>query len=192
MCTPKEIAENYLSACAAAGADVFARLPCGRVRRACGRRVHGCRGDGRRSVAGKARLRLRVSGRPRHGHRGRKRALHRQQSHGHGRSGAHDHGAADAAQLARCLSGQLCGRSARCGAVRVGARLFRVRRQARGVRYRHRTDESGADVRRCVRARHPLQLPRVHRRLDGQCRKDCRREDRGCLFPDHGLCGRGL
>lgn len=26
----------------------------------------------------------------------------------------------DAAQLARCLSGQLCGRGARCGAVRVG------------------------------------------------------------------------
>ena len=34
--------------------------------------------------------------------------------------------------------------------------FFRVRRQARGVRYRHRTDESGAVVRRCIRARHPL------------------------------------
>ena len=61
------------------------------------------------------------------------------------------------------------------GAVLVAARLFRVRRQARGVGGHHCADKGGADVRRCVRARHPLQLPRVHRRLDGQCRQDRRR-----------------
>lgn len=82
---------------------------------------------------------------------------------------------ADAAQLARCLSGQLCGRGARCGAVRVGARLFRVRGKLAASVGRHRADEGGADVRRRVRARHPLQLPRVHRRLDGQCSQGRRR-----------------
>ena len=56
----------------------------------------GCGGHGGRPVAGKTRLRLRFSGRPRHGHCGRQRTVHRQQPHDHGRFVARDLHAADA------------------------------------------------------------------------------------------------
>ena len=55
---------------AAAGPDVSARLHGGSLRRIGGRRVHGCGGHGGRSVAGEARLRLRLSGRACRGDRG--------------------------------------------------------------------------------------------------------------------------
>ena len=111
---------------AAAGPDVSACLYGGCLRRAGGRRVHGCGGHGGRPVAGEARLRLRLSGRSRHGHRGRQRAVHRQQPHDHGRFVARDLHAADAAQLGRGLSGQFRGRGAHCGALCARARVFCV------------------------------------------------------------------
>lgn len=128
MCTPKEIAENYLSACRTKaalplGRMFLARLPCGRVRRACGRRVHGCRGDGRRPSLAKL-----VSGCVFPAGLAMVIVAGSELFTGNnlmimGVLARTITGAADAAQLARCLSGQLCGRGARCGAVRVGARL---------------------------------------------------------------------